>query len=372
MDRLTCYILNQSLGTALFVTLALTAAIWLTQSLRLVDLIVNHGLSAGIFFYLGILTLPRFLEIVLPIGIFIAVLFTYNKLIAESEIVVMRAAGLSQLGLARAAIFLSLIGTLLLLLLAAYFLPAATRAFKDLQFQIRNRFASAVLQEGTFTTLSENLTVFVRGREASGEFIGFLVQDERDRQKPITIVAERGAFVPGADGSRILLVNGNRQQLDRASGKLSILTFDKYTLDLSDLHDVPEARTREPQERFFSELFFARDAENDPTLHRALLVEANQRLAATLAPLGFSFIALTALLGGEFNRRGQIRRILFAVMLAFLFETLDLALRNLASRNLMYIPLLYLNTLGPVAIGSFLLFLDPRRGPFRSPLPAAG
>src|SRR5262249_19267071 len=187
--------------------------------------------------------------------------------------------------------------------------------------------------------------------EPSGEFTGFLVQEGRDRKKPITIAAARGAFAPGANGSRILLVNGNRQQLDRATGKLSVLTFDKYTLDLADLHDGPEARTREPQERFFSELFFASDAENDPTLHRALLVDANQRLAATLTPLGFSFIALTALLGGEFNRRGQIRRILFAVLLAFLFETLDLASRNLASRNLMFLPLLYLNTLAPVAVG---------------------
>ena len=103
MHGLTRYILRQSLGTTLFVTIALSAAIWLTQSLRLVDLIVNRGLSAELFFYLGILILPRFIDIVLPIGIFIAVLFTYNKLTAESEIVVMRAAGMSQFGLAKPA-----------------------------------------------------------------------------------------------------------------------------------------------------------------------------------------------------------------------------------------------------------------------------
>ncbi|HEX3500359.1 MAG TPA: LptF/LptG family permease, partial [Stellaceae bacterium] len=81
MHGLTRYILRQSLGTTLFVTAALSAAIWLTQSLRLVDLIVNRGLTAELFFYLSILVLPRFVDIVLPIGIFIAVLFTYNKLI---------------------------------------------------------------------------------------------------------------------------------------------------------------------------------------------------------------------------------------------------------------------------------------------------
>src|SRR5215831_18282439 len=147
MHGLTRYTLRQTLATTVFVTLALTAAIWLTQSLRLVDLIVNRGLSVGVFVYLGMLTLPRFIDIVLPIGVFIAVLFTYHRLMAESEIVVMRAAGLSQYGLAKPALLLGLIAAAVLMSLSAYFLPAANRAFKDLQFEIRNKFVSAILQE---------------------------------------------------------------------------------------------------------------------------------------------------------------------------------------------------------------------------------
>ena len=76
-----------------FVTAALSAAVWLAQSLRLVDLIVNRGLSIEVFLYLALLILPRFLDIVLPIGAFIAVLFVFNRLTSESELVVMRGAG---------------------------------------------------------------------------------------------------------------------------------------------------------------------------------------------------------------------------------------------------------------------------------------
>src|SRR6267143_1946733 len=202
MHSLTRYILRQSLGTTLFVTIALSAAIWLTQSLRLVDLIVNRGLSVELFFYLGILILPRFIDIVLPIGIFIAVLFTYNKLTAESEIVVMRAAGMSQFGLAKPAFSLGGVGVAILLSLSAYFMPTANRAFKDLQFEIRNKFVSAVLQEGTFTTISDNLTIYVRGRDPNGEMTGFLAQDERDKTKPVTIIAERASFSSTATVSR--------------------------------------------------------------------------------------------------------------------------------------------------------------------------
>src|SRR5918911_777970 len=100
MRRLTRYVFRQTIGVTLFVTAVLTAAIWLAQSLRLIDLIVNRGLSLELFLYLAVLILPRFLDIVLPIGVFIAILFTFNKLIAESEIVVMRAAGIGPAGLA--------------------------------------------------------------------------------------------------------------------------------------------------------------------------------------------------------------------------------------------------------------------------------
>lgn len=360
MHELTRYILRQSLGTAVFVTVALSAAIWLTQSLRLVDLIVNRGLSAELFFYLGMLILPRFVDIVLPIGIFIAVLFTYNKLIAESEIVVMRAAGLSQFGLAKPALILSFIGVLVLFALSAYLLPTANRAFKDMQFEIRNKFVSAVLQEGTFATISDNLTVYVRGRDRNGELAGFLVQDERDRAKPITIVAERGAVVETENGSRVLLANGNRQQLDRATGKLSVLMFDKYTLDLVDMRDAPAGRTREPQERYLDELFFPAEGTISPSFRHSLRLEAHQRIIVPLTAVAFAVIPLVALLCGEFNRRGQIRRILVAVLIAFLFEAADLGLRNVATRFPAGIALMYLNALLPVALGCFLLFTDNR------------
>ena len=91
MNVLDRYILRQSLSIMVFVTAALSAAVWLAQSLRLVDLIVNRGLSIELFLYLALLILPRFLDIVLPIGAFIAVLFVFNRLTSESELVVMRA-----------------------------------------------------------------------------------------------------------------------------------------------------------------------------------------------------------------------------------------------------------------------------------------
>jgi len=354
MNRLNRYILWQCLSMMIFVTVALSAAVWLTQSLRLIDLIVNRGLSIEIFLYMALLILPRFLDIVLPIGAFIAVLFVFNRLTAESELVVMRAAGLGPLDLARPVFILAGIAFLMLLSLSAYFLPAANREFKDLQFEIRNRFVSALLQEGTFTRVSDKLTIYIGSRNERGEVIGLMINDDRNPAEPVTILAERGAFVDTAQGSRIIMVNGSRQRFERATGKLSILTFDRYTLDLDMLRDAPGVRFRDAQERFLGELF-SPPANLDPHTRSSFLVEAHERLVVPLSVFSFVMIPLACLLPGEFSRRGQLRRVLLAIVLALVFQVVDLGIKNLAARHPATIPLMYLADLLPLALGFGIL-----------------
>ncbi len=370
MNRLDRYILWQCLTMMVFVTAALSAAVWLAQSLRLIDLIVNRGLSIELFLYLALLILPRFLDIVLPIGAFIAVLFVFNRLTSESELVVMRAAGLGPLALAQPVFILAGGAFLVLLSMAAYFLPASNREFKDLQFEIRNRFVSALLQEGTFTTISDKLTIYINGRNERGEVIGLLVNDDRDPQEPVTILAERGAFADIRQGSRIIMVNGSRQRYDRATGKLSVLTFDRYTLDLDTLRDAPVVRFRDAQERYLGELFWP-PAELDRNVRESFRVEGHQRLVIALSVFSFATIPLACLLPGEFNRRGQLRRVLLAVGLALVFQALDLAVKNLANRNPGAIALMYLTDLLPLTLGIAILMFGRVKLGFRRPALAA-
>ncbi len=370
MTRLNRYILRQCFGVMVFVTAALSAAIWLAQSLRLIDLIVNRGLSIDVFLYLAALILPRFLDIVLPIGVFIAVLFTFNRLTAESELVVMRSSGLSHVALAKPVLMLAGIAFLVLMSLSVYFLPASNRAFKDLQFEIRNRFVLSLIQEGTFTTISDKLTIYVRSRDDRGEVAGLLINDSRNPQRQVTIVAERGAFVDSPAGSRIVMVNGNRQQFDTETRKLSLLTFESYTLDLDTLHDAPVVRFREPQERFIDELF-SPPKDVDGSLRQGFVVEAHQRILVPLSAFSFSLIPLACLLPGELNRRGQLKRVLLAIGIAFLFELTDLGVNNIASRIGAAIPLMYVADLLPLVLGFGILLHGGIRLGFRRPTPVA-
>jgi lipopolysaccharide export system permease protein len=362
MKSYSRYIFKQLLVATLFVTFCLTCAIWLTQSLRYIELIVKHGISLGTFLYLTMLLLPSFLSIVLPIALFSSILFTYNKLWMDRELVVLRSVGVSHMALAVPALIMSSFVVMVGLALNLYFMPAAFRDFRDLEFAIKNDFSTILLQEGKFNTIGDDLTVYVRERANNGELLGILVHDTRNRSKPVTYTAERGALVQTPKGPRVVLVNGNRQQIERSDGRLSLLYFDKYSVDLNWLSKGVESRWRQPQERYLGELLHPNMSDpNDRFYYGQLITEAHQRLISPFYAVVFTLIGLAALLSGDFNRQGQTMRVMSAVLCVIVLQSSAIGLQNLIGKHLFLMPALYLNCLIPLVLAFLFLLHPPRR-----------
>jgi lipopolysaccharide export system permease protein len=228
-----------------------------------------------------------------------------------------------------------------------------------LQHTLRNTYPTVLLQEGVFSNVMDDVTVYVRSRSEEGELFGLIVHDARDRGNPITMMAERGAIVSGTNGPRIVLVNGNRQEVDKGDGRLSLLYFDRYSFDLSAIGKEEGERWREPRERFLDELFFSREQEKSIGYFHKLRMEGHHRLSMPLLPLSLTLIALACMLGGEFNRRGVLWRILGAICFAITIEVAQLGVKNIGERTPDLAILMYLVPILPGAAGAWLL--NPRR-----------
>ncbi|SMF40519.1 lipopolysaccharide export system permease protein [Tistlia consotensis] len=363
MRSLDRYIFSQLGWTTIAVTIALTFAIWLTQSLRLFDYIVNRGLPADKFLEFAALLMPSFLGVVVPIASFVAVLFVYNKMIGDRELVVLRAAGLSQGQLARAAVMLCALSVLAGYFMTIYLQPASFRAFKDLQFELRHDLSTVLLQDGVFNELADGLTVYVRERLDDGELLGIMVSDQRDPKQPVTIMAKRGALVHTAAGSMVVMFDGNRQQFDPVKKRLSMLKFDRYSVELGSVTNGDQIpwRWREPPERFIPELIGPPKSEEDVRYRAELIAEFHQRIVIPLYTIAFVSIGLAAMLGGEFDRRGRPRRLAVAVMAVGALEGVQLALQDMAQRTEAVDFLLYLPPIVVTAISLFFLYHRPRR-----------
>jgi lipopolysaccharide export system permease protein len=355
MNRIFRYIFQQLAIGLILVTAVLICLIWLITSLRFVEMVVNRGLTAWDLIYLTILAVPKTFPFILPIALFLAVAFVYSKMISDRELVVLRSSGLSQMALARPGLLLALAATLVIYVLNIFVLPESHRRFKEVQWEYRYGSA-AMLREGTFNNFGEDYTIFVRQRTSSGQYLGVLVHDNRDPDQPTSYMAERGALVESDNGPRVVLFDGNRQVMDRKTGRLTMLYFDRTPLDLNNIIKIPESRNREARERSLNELFNAR---NDPTVmikdYDRHIVEAHMRLTTPLMALSLTAVGLACLLTGAFTRRSQNKRVFLAVTLMFFVEVLAFAVQYLSNRNTDLVPLMYVSVLLPGFIGLLVM-----------------
>jgi len=362
MNGFTRYVFRQLIVGMIFVTAGFTCIIWLTQSLRLVELIVNRGVSAGTFIYLTMLMLPNFLTVILPIALFCVVVFIYAKLIMDRELVVMRAAGLSQYALAKPALLVALVTVILGYFLNLYLLPESYRMFRQMQWDIRYNYSHILLKEGAFNNLSQGRTVYVRERTNDGQLHGILYYDERNPNKPFTIMASRGALVETKNGTRVVMFKGNRQTVDPTTNKLSILYFDRHDLDISTNRPTDQDRHREARERTLDDLLNIRNSTDIPPKdHGKFIIEAHKRIVSPLSALALTLIALACLISGSFSRRTQTRQVLLSIFLMIAVLISALSLENLAARNLKLTPAMYVNAVIPILAAFWFMMWPPRR-----------
>ncbi|MDR3522203.1 MAG: LPS export ABC transporter permease LptF [Acidocella sp.] len=359
INRIDRYIFTQlSLALAL-VTAGLVALIWLTQSLRFIQIIVNRGLSPFVFIKLTALLVPSFVATILPITCFIVVVFVYARLSGDRELTVMRAAGMSDFALARPALAMAALVMAICYYLNIFMVPAALDSFRAYQFEIRNQIAAFLLEPGVFTPVSDDVTVYVQSRGADNSLKGILIEDSRDRSSPATILARTGQLVMTPQGPMVVLQDGSRQQVDEKTGRLDVLTFARNDISLAQSAKTSALDDTDSAAASLDDLFHPRPTLT-PSERAKWLVEAQRRLSAPLTAIGFTFIGLFAVLGGAFRRHGGIMRPLLAVVVVTLLVALNLGVNNFATRSLGLLPLIWVSVLLPGVAAAVLLFMPHR------------
>lgn len=365
MSGITWYIFRQLIVGTSLVSVALAFLIWLTQSLQFLQFIVNKGLALGAWLKLTVLLLPWFLSVILPAALFFVVLFVYSKLSLDRELVVAQAAGMSRMRLASPALLCAAAAMLMGLFFTLYVVPETMRSFKELQWTIRSDVSQVLLRDGSFNQISEDLTVYVRGRDQNGDLVGVMVHDTRGEESSTTLMAERGALGNTADGSSVVLYNGSRQELRRGTGNLSVLYFDSYTLDFRGIGGQGDDRYADIRERPTGELFGLTAADGiSPANIVRMRAEGHQRVVAPIGAIAFTLIGLVFLLTGPFDRRGQTKRMVAAVAVVVGLQSAALGFMSLASKDLSYIPAMYAVALLPIPVALYILlapqWLRPR------------
>lgn len=350
LPRLSLYLLGQLIAPTALFTFLLTAVIWLSQALRLLDLVINRGQSAPTFLYLTFLVLPSLMVIILPIAFFAGTLFALNRLNGDSELVVMSAAGYSRAQLSVPVLIAAGIVMLLTYLCGLYLMPVGQRTLNDKVFDIRADIGAALLNEGEFNTPALGLTVFIRSLDSDGSIHGVLVHDSRDPKHPITYLAESGQLAQTPSGARLIMVDGTVEASSANGGQLSVLKFQRYVFDLDQFASPTRATERQTSERYLNELFWP-NPKLSQKVRNAFIAEGHNRLSQPLYCLSFALIALAAILRGKRARGANAMRLTVAIAAAVAIRIAGYGVQGIAVRDPSLCILFYLIPLLGVLFG---------------------
>ena len=279
--------------------LILTGLAWTMQIMSMMKMLLNYGVDFSSFIGLTALLIPFIVSIIIPFVTFIAVIFVYNKTIADNEASVMMASGLSPWQLSKPAIKFAGVLTLLNLLLNVWVVPLSQNYFYDTQWNLRYGLAHLKLQESAFTSIADGLVVYV-DKVSGHDMSQVMLSDTRNPKTELVIFAETGKLVTTPKGLSIVMENGSLQ----ANGNSMVTgTFSTFDMDL-------KVATREAYSSFRVRRISSWDLlkyTNDNTLlpkHKKMVFnELSNRMLMPFMNLILAIVCTTILLKTSLLRR---------------------------------------------------------------------
>ncbi|MGX1788709.1 LPS export ABC transporter permease LptF [Bosea sp. NPDC055332] len=381
LDR---YILKIATSAAVILLVGLTSVIWVTQALREVDLITGKGQTALIFFTVTLLSLPALIAGIAPVALFMATLYTLNKLNSDSELIVMNAAGVAPRRLTRPFIVLTLITAALVGWMSLGVMPAGFRALRDLITLIRADFVANVVKEGQFVSLDSGVTFHYREKQGQA-LLGIFMQDRRDPNQPAVYIAERGQSAEAGGNSFLMLEKGTIQRESRNQNSSSIISFERYALNLSALTGDADGVgggdgdkvIYKPRERTTWALLT--QDRNEPYYkiqEGRFRAELHNRLSAPLYPIAFMLVAFAILGEARTTRQGRAAAIQIAIFLVGAIRIGAYAAWTASVRSPLAAALLYILPLATILLSALAIgfgsrtrvFIDQLTEPLIAPL----
>ena len=236
MRLLSRYIFKELVSVFALALLIFTLVLLLSRVLGLTDLVLNKGVPLSVVLKLLVYLSPSFLILIIPIALLVSAITVFSKLSTDSEIVAMKATGMS---------FLHMLGPVLVLSVAAYIatsylifvaFPTGNLAFQQAMFNLVRSKAALDIRPRVFNDTFSGLVLYAQEVPANDNVVrGVFIADRRQRDQSQTIVAQEGRLIPDPARRRVVLQlrNGTIHKLLPGRERYQILHFRRHELALN-------------------------------------------------------------------------------------------------------------------------------------------
>lgn len=335
---------------------AAVGIVWTVQVLQRVDFLTTSGQTFQTIVQFSSLLIPSAIPLVMPFALIIAITQTLSTMNQDSELVVINASGAPRSAVMRPILILAGVISVVSFLVANYVDPYARMNMREMIATASADLMNAVIQEGSFRKLSDNLYIQVAERRSDGSIGGLFIADSRDPTLDLIYYAADGAIASTPSGDMLLMQNGEVQRRDVSDGTVSIIKFDSYAFDLSQFASAGDSFVIYAKDRPLS--YLLNPDPNDPILQTRPLrykAELHRRLTQWLYPVVFALIALAFAGDSRSHREARISASFSAISLALLVYWAGYFASDRADKDETYMVVMYLVPLAVMAATGFAL-----------------
>ena len=271
--------------------------------LKLSRLMSSVGAGAGELFKVILYMQPELMLLTLPMSFLLSVLYVYGRMNADSELIVLRASGMS---FRQAAVPAFIVG--IICMLAGFFVSfhLGPTGRKDVRLSIGQTLrarAPYAIEPGIFNTLISDTVIYVMNREGD-RLSGIFIYDRRNPQRPLVIYARKGAIRSAEEGGSALLFTLENGLIHIVKGtRLTEIFFGSYRLVLPLSIEQPGVQLEETTPEGLLKLAAAQTGEP----RTAAILEFYRRFTFPLFSLAIMFLApALSLYAGKKARLGGL------------------------------------------------------------------
>lgn len=316
---LTRYLTKEVFKSQIAILFILLLIFFCQQLVRVLGSAANGKVPADIVLSLLGLGMPTMAQLMLPLCLFIAILLTFGRMYAESEITVMRACGIGSQLLVKVVLGLSVFTAALAAYNALWLSPWAIQQQNKIVEDAKANPRMAALSAGQFMSSNNgDFVLFINSIQNNQINDVYLFQmKQKGSAKPSVVVAEKGQLQSLPNGDQVLNLN-NSQRIEGSAAlpDFRITHFDDYQAYLG--HQDVNLEQDEATELTVHELLQAKTP--------AAKAEFQWRLTLILAvPL----MALIAVPLSKVNpRQGKFAKMLPALLLYLIYFLTQSSLKS--------------------------------------------
>ena len=311
MRRLDRYILREIFGLLILGFAVYTFLLLLQYLFSSAEMIIQRGLPVATVGRLLLLILPSSVVLTIPMALLFAILIGVGRLAADSELVALRASGVSLLSLYRPILMLSTVLFVLNAYLMLEVMPAGNYALQQMNLEIFARSVSQEIQPRVFHEQWEGRVLYVfEIPQGQDRWKGVFLADARSGPKGQTVVVADWGQVRLAEGGESLILdleNAETHEVDLNNPtayrvirqeRLSIVLEDEFLskqrVQISTSKSVRTMNLKELRE-------VLKDDESSAELRNLAKLHIHKSFAIPAACLVFGLLGLPL---GFSNRRG--------------------------------------------------------------------